>query len=258
MIPALVRKRASNLGDIQEISSSICDNDLLRVSALIDSGFDVNSELIGKNELNPIMHAIEQDRPEVVALLAASGANVNHVFSEQRTSLTCAIALRCAQCVKALLDGGADPNTPGKNGKLALYFALLHPGPDNQAMTHMLLQAGASLSAFKALEGQSAVDRCVELGHLHLLKIITSHDQGSDFNLTAYETSLKKAILVNRRIANGHVTATPNRTQSSLEIESHLRAFVDVTRADRAIEKLMAESVTKQKRATAPGKQCVP
>src|SRR5690606_3428658 len=111
-----------------------------------------------------LIWAVARDHPDMAEFLIAKGAKVeqrafafdwsSQMTSEPRgqyrpagglTPLLYAARSGCLRCLRALLDGGADPDLPSPDGVPPLLAAIGH---FHFALAHALLDAGASPLAF--------------------------------------------------------------------------------------------------------------
>ncbi len=140
---------------------AIRNGDLDIVEMLVDDGADVNA-VERVQDQTPLMWAAAagQNAAAMVDLLIANGADVNararftdwpsQITSEPRwqyhaygglTALLYAAREGCYACVEALLDAGADVNTPNPEGVTALMIALDN---DHNDIAMLLLDRGAN------------------------------------------------------------------------------------------------------------------
>jgi ankyrin repeat protein len=135
-------------------------NKLEAAALLIEAGADVNRAETWRGQ-TPLMWAAAQSQPGMIGLLMANGAEpdvrskANHwrqVSAETRrmyrptgglTPLLFAAREGCANCVEALLDGGADPDFVNPKNVTALFLAI-----DNSHMdaARVLIEAGANVN----------------------------------------------------------------------------------------------------------------
>ncbi len=127
--------------------------------ALIDAGADVNARELRKGQ-TALMWAAAQSRPAMVKLLLDAGADANarsgqypwerRVTAEPRTKyvpsggltpLLYAAREGCAECVRALLDAGAEIDMTDPDGITPLLIALLNANFDT---AKLLLARGAN------------------------------------------------------------------------------------------------------------------
>jgi ankyrin repeat protein len=101
-------------------------------------------------------------RPEAIRVLLAHGADVNQYAKVPHVQgLHSAAAGKCIECVRVLLDAGADPNAPQDDGFRALHEAAAN---DNRAMAELLIARGA-IPDMKDDKGRSPADFARERKH---------------------------------------------------------------------------------------------
>ncbi len=83
---------------------------------LIDAKADVNSS--GKIDMSPLMIAAMMSAPESMRILVQAGANPNFAMKDGNSILHFATwRSNCAECVKILIDAGADINAKSNSGE---------------------------------------------------------------------------------------------------------------------------------------------
>ncbi len=140
-------------------------NDTESIRILIAAGVDVNAP--GDAGVTPLMNTAAN--VEAVKMLLAKGAKVNAIsadtFGEVKngpialgrfTALQRATTGGSAESVRALLDAGADINTPDIRGMTPLMLAIGTDHP-NQAVVDLLLARGADPN-IKSVAGETALD----------------------------------------------------------------------------------------------------
>lgn len=181
---------------------------------LIDKGANVNtSESWGGQ--TALMWAASQQQPAMIRLLLEKGANANArgkdhnwprwVTSEPRvkpldqggfTPLLYAAREGCVDCVAALLDGGANINTPDPWGQTPLLMATLNLHYDTAGL---LIERGADVKRWDWW-GRTPLYNAIDL---HLLTSSTRGDLPSPDKLTALDiarTVLEKGAYVDMRL----------------------------------------------------------
>jgi uncharacterized protein len=96
------------------------ENKLRVIDALIAGGAELNSKRAVRT---PLMVAIENDDPDMIAALFKRGADVNGRGGSDITPLMFAAIGGTPRVVRALLDAGADVSLRDNQGKTALAFA---------------------------------------------------------------------------------------------------------------------------------------
>jgi len=102
---------------------------------------------------------------DAVKYLLERGADVNqYAKSPHVQALHAAAAGRCLECVRALLEKGADPNAPQDAGFRALHEAA---SSNDRAMAELLIKKGATPDV-KEDKGRTGADLARERGHLEM------------------------------------------------------------------------------------------
>lgn len=181
---------------------------------LIDKGAKVNSKENWGGQ-TALMWAASQQQPAMIRLLLKHGAEVDArskdhdwprwVTSEPRvkplddggyTALLYAAREGCSDCVAALVDGGANINTPDLWGQTPLLMATLNLHYDT---AQLLIDRGADIKRWDWW-GRTALYNCIDL---HLMTTSTRGDLPPTDKLTALDiakTLLDKGINVNMRL----------------------------------------------------------
>lgn len=108
------------------------------VNAVAWMRYDKTSE--GKrNDVTPLMLAIESRKPEAVELLLKRGANPSYVSIGGMSALVKAASLGFEDGIRLLLAHGADPDATDSNGQTALSFAI---GRNQLGSVRALLRGG--------------------------------------------------------------------------------------------------------------------
>ncbi|MBE6417359.1 MAG: hypothetical protein E7033_02710 [Akkermansiaceae bacterium] len=111
------------------------------ISKLLEIG--ANADSLSKNDLSPLGIAAKDGQADIVAELIRHGANVN-LYAGNRTPLMLAAASGQQECLRLLLDAGAQITAAPDNFCTALHFAA---EKGHTACVETLLQAGAAVNA---------------------------------------------------------------------------------------------------------------
>ncbi|MBI1313087.1 hypothetical protein GC176_17495 [bacterium] len=113
--------------------------DLDRVKRLVEAGADVNG--VDEHGMGPLLTF----HPEVIAYLLEHGADPNLQKNENNTPVLTGLAfMNQVECVRLLLDAGADPNAGClRTGETPLHAALTKAHEDRSELVRLLLDAGA-------------------------------------------------------------------------------------------------------------------
>ncbi len=141
------------------LMSAACDGDIKRATNLLELGVDVNATDGMSNSALTLAEGCKRDdtptRVQLVELLIAKGAEVNHRESDGHTALMFAAGNGDTQAVNALLRNGATVNAADNDGETALMKAAA--SSCNEETVRALLSAGADLSA-RDHKGRNALD----------------------------------------------------------------------------------------------------
>jgi ankyrin repeat protein len=144
-----------------DLRLAACKGDLNRVSKLLERGANVNATGVqGDSAITSVESCtrhgeLTQSRAQLIELLIAKGAAVNHQDYEGRTALMYAAENGDTLAVSALLRNGASVNLSDNDGETALMKAAA--SSCTEATVSALLRAGADLSA-RDHEGRNALD----------------------------------------------------------------------------------------------------
>ena len=105
---------------------------------------NANTAMADLNGESALHFAAREDHPEVIELLLASSrVAVNLKCRMGFTPLHSAVMAASIECVKLLLEGGADVNSRNNRGDTALYYAVQR---DNMEIVKLLLRHNADIS----------------------------------------------------------------------------------------------------------------
>lgn len=143
------------------LMGAACDGDIKKATSLLELGVDVNATDGMSNSALTLAEGctshdhLMQSRVQLVELLIAKGAEVNHRDSDGRTALMYAAENGDTQAVNALLRNGALVNLADNEGETALMKAAASSCTEETIKT--LLSAGADLTA-RDHKGRDALD----------------------------------------------------------------------------------------------------
>lgn len=125
-----------------ELVQASQQGDLAAVRKLVESGFDVNST--DEHGMGPLLTFT----PSVVEYLLSQGADPNRQKNESGAPVLVGIAyVQNVECVRLLLEGGADPNIAHqRTGETPLHSCLAKPSDDVSAtdpVVRLLIEQGA-------------------------------------------------------------------------------------------------------------------
>jgi ankyrin repeat protein len=164
----MVRQRAT--GVEQELFQAVSDGNAERVSAMLASAWPVNrkSEVVVGGTV--LLWAAYCDRPQIVSLLIAHGADLNLPSDQGSTPLIEAAKMGHAEVVGVLLAAGADANRQTGKGWTALMWSV---EGGHAAVVRMLLNAGAGIEV-RNNRGETALDIATRLRRDELRAILQS------------------------------------------------------------------------------------
>ncbi|KFA52991.1 hypothetical protein S40293_09908 [Stachybotrys chartarum IBT 40293] len=154
-----------------------CGPNLEAVKRLLQAGSDPNgiarSERQGFNK-TPLMLAIKAGRADIVELLVANGADVNHhtSFHTKRSPLQYAAEIGHLDMVRLLLNHGADANGAAhtRGGGTALQFAAIG---GSCPLADELLEHGAIVDALPSrIDGRWPLEAAAEHGRLDMIRFL--------------------------------------------------------------------------------------
>jgi serine/threonine-protein phosphatase 6 regulatory ankyrin repeat subunit B len=136
-----------------------CDGDIRKAESLLNRGANVNvTGIQGSSALISVEACKRHDDPtrvQLVELLIAKGATVNHQDDDGATALMYAAGNGDTQVVNALLRSGASVNVADNNGETALMKAAA--SSCDEETVRALLSAGADLNA-RDHKGRNALE----------------------------------------------------------------------------------------------------
>jgi ankyrin repeat protein len=142
-----------------ELGLAACKADIKKVTNALERGAKINATgLQGDSPLTSVESCEEKDEPtrlQVLELLIAKGAEVNHQDDHGATALMYAARNGDTQAVNALLRNGASVNIADNEGETALMKAAA--SSCTEETVRALLSAGADLNA-KDHKGRNALD----------------------------------------------------------------------------------------------------
>ena len=149
--------------------------DVTAVRSLIAQRVDLNAaDVDGSTALH---WAARLNRPEIVDLLAAAGANARAATRYNVTPLSLAAANGNAAIIERLLKAGADPNGTSEEGQTALMTASL---TGRVAAMKVLLAHGANVHAREPIKGQTALMWAASAGNAAAADLLV--ESGAEVN----------------------------------------------------------------------------
>jgi len=158
---ALILYSACSVPSEVDLRLAACKGDIIKVSQLLERGADVNGIGVqGDSALTSVESCIRhgeitETRVQLIELLIARGAAINHPDEDGRTALMYAARNGDTLAVKALLRNGASVNLADDEEETALMKAAA--SSCTEATVSALLGAGADLSA-RDHKGRNALD----------------------------------------------------------------------------------------------------
>lgn len=122
-----------------------------------------------------LFSAVRMNRPQIVALFIAAGANINQANDFNQTPLQFAAAGPYPDIVKMLIDAHADTNIADEAGLTALMLAAEHGSIE---AVNLLINAGADVNHVDS-DGHSVLghaERYTKKNKDQILKILRDHD----------------------------------------------------------------------------------
>ena len=131
------------------------------------------------DEAQALADAVNNDHPKVIRALLAKGVNPDTVMLDGTTVLHAACGMERTDCVKALLDGGADVGIADAGGRTPLHFVaeFRMPATAQREITDLLLRAGADPNA-KNAAGDTPMAVAARSGNSACAKALRDHSSG--------------------------------------------------------------------------------
>ena len=120
--------------------------------------------------------AVNNRKPEAIRGLTARGTNLNIVMCDGTTVLHAAAGMGRTECVRALLDGGADVVITDAKGRTPLHWVAECGmcAKEQTEITRLLLQAGSDPHA-KNVRGETPLAVAVASGNSACAQILREH-----------------------------------------------------------------------------------
>jgi ankyrin repeat protein len=142
-----------------QLRGAACDGDIKKVTNLLERGANVNATGVQGTSALISVEACKDDydptRVQLIELLIAKGADVNHQDDDGATALIYAARNGDTEAVSVLLRNGALVNLADNDGKTALMKAAA--SSCTEETVRALLSAGADLNA-RDHKGRNALD----------------------------------------------------------------------------------------------------
>ena len=259
---------AAYYGDMPALKLLLANGADPNISTNLQGNFGgvYGSSAFGGGNVTPLAAAVSRQHPEAVAELIRAKADPNG-SSPDGTPLVFP-ALGDVPTLKALLEGGADPNRPGRQGASPLYQAVMEDKPaavevllaykadvnagrtDNgytplqiaadrayKPAAELLLKAGADVNAVNK-DGWVALCLAVMQKHLEMAQLLLAHNADPNARDKDGQTPLYHAVMDGQRemaellLAN---KADPNAKDKNGETPLH----VAVSRGQKEIAELL-------------------
>ena len=162
---------------ITKLNDAIRKGHLKAVQQAIAAGEDLN-RISGEEEMAPLMVAAEQGHIEIVRVLIQAGVDVNLPDRNNHTALHHAVMGNRPEIIKLLIASGAEPNRAGTAfpHNTPLMFAVMQ---GRAKIARVLLEAGAEIDATDEL-GHSALVRANQFGKFQAVRWLLRY--GADPN----------------------------------------------------------------------------
>ncbi|CAH1790766.1 unnamed protein product [Owenia fusiformis] len=159
----------------------VCDNSTYSIQKLIDHGADVN--ICSKRGIAPLTYAVRNNKLENVVTLIKAGCDVNKPAIAIQGSdfpLHMAVNYGNVECVKLLLDAGADTNVKGESGYTPLHAAAIS---NFVQICEELLVKGSNVN-IQNKHGYTPLHLAAWDGHFEIVKLLLDngalHDTRTD------------------------------------------------------------------------------
>lgn len=159
--------------------------------------FEDVSEFSRTSGITALMDASLLGRSRMVSILISHGANVDLKDSDGACALSYAAAAKsndCFECVRLLLEAGADVNSHDKDLRTPLFHAT---GPSRTDISRLLLNNGAEINA-SDMDGVTPCHRCVLRGDVRKLRVLLHQKPDLSKRDKYGHTALYKAVFNGR------------------------------------------------------------
>ena len=161
-----------------ELLQAAYENDLKRVSALVESGADVSKA--NRYGVTPLSLACQNGNAGMIKVLLDKGADPNTALNGNETVLMTAARTGKLESVELLLAAGAEVNAKERNGQTALMWSAAE---GNVEVVKALLQKGAEFKKPLERSGFTPTFFAVRQGHLEVVNVLLK--AGVDVNFAA-------------------------------------------------------------------------
>jgi hypothetical protein len=149
LLEAYRRSTSTQKAWASQFREAVQTDDLAKMRALLDRGFDVNTPLQGNGETA----LMEVENPQTTTLLIERGADVNRANEDGYTPLMRAVQQNRPEIAKQLIDAKADLNVRSKAyGTTALMVAV---DSEREELVQMLRDAGAEDDIVRATNSEA-------------------------------------------------------------------------------------------------------
>jgi ankyrin repeat protein len=187
--PGIVRQLIAAGANVNAVSSAQGDGTPLHlatlggyreiVALLLEHGANPNvTANLSRSGVTPLMSAAALGNSEIASLLLKHKADPNLTDSSGNTALLNAVQKQSPATVRALLAGGANPDTQTANGYPALVIAVTDTG--SKEVLAALIEAKANVNAPDP-EGKTALHWAAERNRKDLIELLVK--AGADVNL---------------------------------------------------------------------------